>query len=92
MPAVPVVAQVPVAQYKVPILFFLPAVQANFVHDSWLVQQRASVVPVVPYFAGSLNFPVVQVTLAPPHLVASFSQQVAFSALVHEVPAQYVVA
>jgi hypothetical protein len=86
------VAQVPVAQYKVPVLFFLPAVQANVVHDAWFVQQRASVEPVVPYFAGSLNFPVVQVTLAPPHLVVSLSQQVAFSALVQEVPVQYVVA
>jgi hypothetical protein len=62
------------------------------VHFAAFEQQRRLVVPTVLYLAVSLNLPVVQVTLVPPHLVTSFTQQVlVFSALVQEPPAQYVV-
>jgi hypothetical protein len=58
------------------------------VHFALFEQQVAAVVPTAPFFAGSLNWPVAQDTLAARHFVSSVSQQVSRSAVTHVEPAQ----
>jgi hypothetical protein len=70
----------------------MPEEHVRVVHFAAVVQQRAAVLPAVLYLPVSLNLPTGQVTTFPPHLLASFTQQMlVFSEVVQVDPAQYVV-
>jgi hypothetical protein len=78
--------QVLVAQSKPVVMCFtfMPAVQAVIVEqDALAVQQVAAVLPTVPHFAGSLNWAVVQVTVATLHLEGSSTQHAPSSEEAH---------
>jgi organic hydroperoxide reductase OsmC/OhrA len=92
--SVPTVQAAP-AQYVVAAaaMCFMPALHARESHFAASVQQTAAVVPAVLYLAVSLNLPVGQATVTPPHLVVSVTQHVlATSVVVQARAAQYVVA
>jgi organic hydroperoxide reductase OsmC/OhrA len=87
--------QVAPAQYVVAAaaMCFMPALHCRESHFAASVQQTAAVVPAVLYLAVSLNLPVGQATVTPPHLVVSVTQHVlATSVVVQARAAQYVVA
>jgi hypothetical protein len=77
-----------VAQYKVPVLCFLPEGQVNVVHDARPVQQAPTVVPATLYLAESLYLSTPHATEAPLHLVASFSQHMLLFSVVQPAPVQ----
>jgi len=79
-------AQVLDAQSKLVVMCFtlMPAVQAVIVaQDALAVQQRIAVVPTVPHFAGSLNWPAGQFTVLALHLEASSTQHAPSSEEAH---------
>jgi hypothetical protein len=73
-----VVAHVDLAQRKLAwlVLNFLPAEHVAVEHNAWSVQQSATVLPIISYFAASLNLFVPQDTVEERHLVASSTQHV----------------
>jgi hypothetical protein len=82
------------AQYvdEAALIFFMPAEHATPAssHLCLVMQHSPSVLPVSPNLAGSLILLVLQVYVAPLHLVVTSTQQAALSATPHELVAQYV--
>jgi len=93
-----VVVQAKPAQYVVAeaAINFLPAAHEIDEHFALFEQHAASVLPVIPFLAVSLNLLAPQVKVDPRHLVATVTQQVATSltapVVAHALFAQYVFA
>jgi hypothetical protein len=79
------------AQYVVdaPEMCFMPESQVTLSHVCCFAQHAVAVVPSTPFFAGSMIWLSPQVIGAPPHLVASASQQTPSSVVAHGFFAQY---
>jgi len=71
----------------------VPATHVIDEHFAAFEQQRAAVVPIVPYLAASLYLPTGQLTTFPPHRAVLSTQQVLVTSVVVQLPpAQCVVA